>query len=372
MAWDPTTNPAITHTRLRLSSPEYVYQALEEYGAYLRDQPCPVAQGDSLEKMLAGRNDRLIDLALAKNAASRSLVVQLYKRALTGSGDTDYDRAVRLACLSNRIAVDMLDSEELRGSEALTDSELYRLAMEGDDGELATLLRNPDSRDLVRAVYGRETPFHDISDERWWTLVHCSIGNRALNRDDGDELGPDLWAWNLHKALFRLLCTAPAEPGWVWILHMLLVGVNPARTRSADSEKEVIDALERWKCLTPDPFGNGEEEGRFTSLSLAEEFRCLIAAHYGRVFIQNQSTCVGRYDAEDVALRCAYYGCTEMMVFEMKVAHDKDGDIFTFAALFNDSLLLKKDCRAKLEGYVTGDMQRLYSARCAQLQTQYR
>lgn len=372
MAWDRTTNPVITRARLRLSSPEHVYQALEEYGDCWRALPYTLIEDELLEQSLAGRNDRLIDLALAKNASSCTLVAQLYQRALAGSGDADYDWALRLASLSNRNAVGMLNSDALKGTEARSDSELYRLAMEGDGDELTTLLRNPGSRGLLRAVYAREAPLDVIPDDRWRLLVSSSVGNPALNEDHDSDAGPDFLSWDIHKAVFALLATAPAEPQWLITIHQLLLEVNPARVRAPDSERAVLDVLGRWKDLkVMNQYRKEEQAGRFTSLSLAEEFRCLIAALYGRVFADGKSMCVGQPDAADVVLRCAYYGCTEMKVAAMKSAHEKDGDIFTFAALFNNNLMLQQECRAELEGYLTGDVQWLYSKRCGQLHEQY-
>lgn len=374
MAWDRTTNPLITRTRLRLCSPDHVYQALEEYGTYMRDHPYSAEEDESLEQALAGRNDRLIDLALAKNATTHSLVAQLYKQALTGSGDADYDRAIRLASLSNRIAVGMLNSEELKGTtEERTDSELYRLAMEGAVDELTTLLRNPGSRGLLRAVYAREAPLDVIPDDRWRLLVYSSVGNPGLNRDDSSNSGPDLLAWDIHKALFKLLVTAPAEPQWVTNLHQLFLEVSPSHTR-ADTEQALLETLERWKGLKVKKLysSNDEAHGFFTPVPIAEEFRCLIAALYGRVLANTKFVYVGNPDADDVALRAAYYGCSELKVADMRAGHEKDGEVFTFAALFNDSLMLKNECRAELEGYLTGDMQWLYTKRCTQLQKQHR
>jgi hypothetical protein len=372
MTWDHTENPTITRTRLRLSSPESVYQALEEYGAYLQDRPY---SGDkSLEQILAARADRLIDLALARNASSSDLVAQLYARARAGTEDADYDRAVRLACLSNRIAVSVLTSHELNGTSEQAGNELRRLATEGDADELTLLLRNPESHVLFEGLYARKAPFlADISDERWRQLVASSIGNPSLNRDESSIEGPDLSAWRMHKALFTLLTLAPAEPQWVLTLHSLLLEVNPARVRAPDSEQAALDTLTRWHGVTVmRAVGNREHNGYYTPLPLAEEFRCLIAALYGRIFANDKSTCIGKPDAQDVALRCAYYGCEEMEVAAMKAARNKDGDIFSFAALFNNSLLLNKECRAELEGYINGDTQWLYRKRCVQMHDQYR
>jgi hypothetical protein len=53
-------------------------------------------------------------------------------------------------------------------------------------------------------------------------------------------------------------------------------------------------------------------EGNFTSLTIAEEFRCLIGALYGREFANNKSIIHETANAPDVALRCAYYSNADL------------------------------------------------------------
>ncbi|SAL17475.1 hypothetical protein AWB68_00501 [Caballeronia choica] len=371
MAWDHTTNPVITRNRLRFSSPDAVYEALEQYGAYLRENQFRLGDED-LEQALAGRNAPLIDLALAKNARSHSLVAQLYKRALAGSGDADYDRAIRLNCLSNRGVMGALYSKELIDPQSPAVNEGHRLALEGDEEELAILMSNPGIRGFLAAVYTRKDWLQDIPDERWRLLVLKSVGNPAINRDDTDSRNPDLLAWDLRKALRGLLGSAPAQPDWVLTLHQLLLELSPPRVWGFDSEQAVIDILERWKGITvKSEFGDREHEGYFTPQPIAEEFRCLVAALYGSVLVDKKLVSVGKPDSDDVALRCAYYGNSAKTVEEMKAAYEKDGDIFTFGALFNNSVMLEPACRAELEAHLTRDTDWLRKKRYKQLQAEH-
>jgi hypothetical protein len=152
MPWDSTTNRLVTKEWLRLASPDVVYQALEDYGQHFVKQSALGDYDQELEMALGARNGRLIDLALARNAATPELVTCLYQRALGGTGDPDYDKAIRLACLANRMTPGM---PLFFDSSSIDQSELRRLDFNGDDDELTALLRNPTRRRLLVGVYGR-------------------------------------------------------------------------------------------------------------------------------------------------------------------------------------------------------------------------
>lgn len=371
MAWDTTTHRLITTAWLRLAAPDVVYQALEEYGEYYRERGSLGDYEPGLEEALAERDDRLIDLGLAKNAATNDLVARLYQRSLKGTGDPLYDKAVRLACLSNRMAAGMLFSSELA---EIDKSEFRRLALVGDDDELAALMRNPTRRGVLRDVYSRKEPIEDISDDRWHHLVRSSVGNPGLNTHESDSYGPDLLAWDIQKSVVDLLSTAPVEPMWVHTLYSLLLELNPAHTRSLGSEVEALALLERWKAArVPKMFEEeGEETGYYSSLTLVEEFCCLMAALYGRIWDGTKFICIGKPEAKDPILRCAYYGRAEMTPKQMQEAYDRDEDLFAYMALFNDNLLLNKQCRSQLQDFLSEDLQHVYAKRCAQLKGKFR
>jgi hypothetical protein len=215
MAWDVTTPETVTRNRLRFSPPEHVYAALEDYGAYSIKER--FFSGDpALEQALLDREDRLIDLGLARYGLSYDAVVpRLYKRAMDGSGDGDFDRAIRLSCLANPRIGAVLNSKMLIDAETPEKNELHRMAVEGDGEELTILMHNRGARYLLQTVYGRLAPLQDIPLDRWQMLVRYSAGNPGLNWDDTNNSGPDLIAWDLKKALRGLLGTAPTTSDWV-------------------------------------------------------------------------------------------------------------------------------------------------------------
>ncbi|QKM44059.1 hypothetical protein HI792_15885 [Ralstonia solanacearum] len=370
MAWDATTHRLITQARLKLAEPDVVYHALESYGQFL------VARSrwdydKELENALLGRDNRLIDLALAKNAASDDVVGGLYRRSLEGTSDPDYDKAVRLACLANQAAVNMLLPANSQGIDA---TELRRLALQGDSDELGALMRNPGRRNVLVAAYGRQGVFENIPDERWFHLVSNSVDNPGLNVDESNVYGPDFTAWDLQKAIVGLLQTAPVEPRWIYALYSLLLTLNPENARSLESKAAFQELLARWKAArVPKTLDKAvDAEGYYSTNTLVEEFCGVMAALYGHIFENRKFEQVGAFDSEDLVLRCAHYGRGEMSPEQMGQAWEKDGNLFALTALFNNQLLLKTSCRQRLEDFLPSDLQHVYARRCSQLQTKYK
>ena len=92
---DWSSDHKIITAQLNSSSPERVFDALEEYGRALAGE---LAGGfDFLEQTLAARNNKLIDLGLAKNGFDGEIVAGLYMRARCGSDDPLHDKAIRLS-----------------------------------------------------------------------------------------------------------------------------------------------------------------------------------------------------------------------------------------------------------------------------------
>lgn len=372
--WESDTHRAITKQRLLHSSPDEVWRAMESYGRHVA-QRSSLFYDEELEQTLASRRQPLVDLALAKNASSHKVLVDLYRRAADGTGDVAQDKAVRLACLANRVATGMLWSfDALPG---IDKNELRRIAQVGDTDEIRTLFGNPGCRAVLRDLYAGKPPFDDLDPKRRLLLVRCTAGNAGINVDDSSEHGPDMTRWDVHEGLAHLMHTAPVEAEWVRALHELLTHTDAAHLSSQKDEAVVRETVDRWKgVVVPKLYSteSGEQEmGYYTQLPLAEEFRCLLAVSYGRPFVGSKFVYLGAADNEDIAWRCAFYGKASLTTQQMEQAYERDDGAFVFAALWNDDLILKPDCRALLESLLRGDMQyHLYRTRCAQLKERHR
>jgi hypothetical protein len=385
MAWDEDTRQLITLAqlnndthrvinlaRLKLSPPYVVYEALEAYGANASSGRFTRDTDEELELSLEQRGDPLIDLGLSRNASCRELLQRLYSRALAGTGNSQHDLAIRLACLGNRVAPGMLFAWRPAG---VAEDELRRIALHGEFDEFKVLMQNPASGGVLRDVYARKAPFEDIPDERWMTLVQASTGNPRLNVDDSNQDGPDMLAWDIHNGVFLMLQQAPTTAQWLRTLYYLLIDLNKDAVKiPASGELDAV--LSRWAGVrVPKLFGKDEAEdgeGWYTELTFAAEFRCLVAALYGRSLDNKSFVVQGGLDDEEIAKRCAFYGNGELTPKTVESAYEKDGNAFSFAALLNDSALLDKCTRAALEPLMRGELLRLYEARCKQLARKWR
>jgi hypothetical protein len=139
--------------------------------------------------------------------------------------------------------------------------------------------------------------------------------------------------------------------------------VVPHRARSGQRR------FSRWEIVLAETNNrNGKKrEGFYTSLTFVEEFRVLMAALYGRVFENKTSRVVGSADDPDLILRCAYYGNTALSPEQIRSAFQRDGDAFVYAALYNENLFTKRDCRAELEECLRGTLRFVYHRRCEQI-----
>lgn len=368
MAWDTEAHRRITLAKLKFAPPDSVYAALRDYSDHVGG-PFFFSADEELENTLLARNDPLINLGLARYAANETVLGALYRRGLEGTGDPDYDKGLRLGCLSNRALSRLLTGTKSLFATATGSGELRRIAHEGDDDEIAVLMRNPVAGPVLEAVYGQKPPFDSLDSNRLCMIVAASVTNPRINIDESDEHGPDLEAYGIHKEIYNLLRTAPVEQRWLWTLHELLSRIDPQAVHTPDADPQ--DALSRWSGLRLERgFGDDkeEEEGRFTSLTLVQEFRCLVAALYGRRMDRERGFVgIGGPDDPDVALRCAHYGNAALTREAMRAGYARDKEAFTLAALSNTQLFDKRELRAALEDMISRDLRRVYVDRCEQI-----
>lgn len=368
MAWDSETHRCLTLAKLKFASPDRVYEALREYAEHLGPVPWFMAD-EELEETLLARNNPLIDLALARYGASENVLGTLYSRGLRGSGDPLYDKGLRLGCLANMALRPLLTGSNFFGVESKSE-ELRRLARDGDEDEIAVLMGNPAAGPILGLAYGRKPPFDLLDSNRLCEFVTASINNPRININQDSEDGPDLVAHDIHTGIYELLRSAPLEREWLYPLHDLLLRVDPQAVRIPGTDPREV--LSRWQGLRLEKgFGEDvreEEDGRLTSLSLVDEFRCLVGALYGRRLDAKQGIIsIGGPDDPDIALRCAYYGNATLTRNEMETGHERDGKAFTLAALSNLRLYDKPDLRAALEEMAWGKLRYVYVQRCGQI-----
>ena len=119
----------------------------------------------------------------------------------------------------------------------------------------------------------------------------------ALVDARGDKDGPDLGFIGVQGAIFKLLEIAPVTPKSLDVLYSLLNGLDPEHVARPYKIDYVLD---RWSAVI-----DADYRG-----DMKDEFRCLIAALYGKTagYARNKTVVLDT----DVALRCAFYGSAEL------------------------------------------------------------
>lgn len=343
MNWDEEQERLILEARLLASSPEAVFEELKKLSAKIRAQPLWTGD-DKYEVRLIDRNDRLINLGLATYGTNKEVLKALYKHGLEPAqdeADASYKEGLRIGFLSNAtitVAHFLVHfPDQIIGPE-----ETLRVVNEASDNEVAAFIQNPKISDkLLEWLYERKGPFADTPEERWQRLIYMSASNARLVTNHDSPDGPDMGHYRIHKSIFGLLETAPVNYRWLRVLYHLL---DKSDFQHAHTAERIDHVLARWAQL-PISKEDSLGEGYFTMLNIRDEFRCLIAALHGRGFAEKKMVLHGDRNADDVALRCAYYAKANLSAKDMKAGHKKDGGVFTFAAMLNPLVHQKRELR---------------------------
>lgn len=129
--------------------------------------------------------------------------------------------------------------------------------------------------------------FAQMSVEQWTRVVSLSIKNERLITEEEYPDSPDLGFMHIQDAIFRLLEIAPVHVAWVRLLYDLLDNLN---YQKVETPKNIDHVLARWAALDDRDSDGKPHEGYFTSLPLKDEFRCFVAALYGRGYVSNRWT----------------------------------------------------------------------------------
>jgi hypothetical protein len=359
MSWEDEQFKRTKDGRLLLSCPELVFQELKEMAREVRNLGFLASPSDELERMLIERNAPLINLGLACYGTNEAVYKALYKHGREVHADANdemYRRGLRMGCLSNatiRSAGWHFDfPRDLLGEE-----EVQHIFEEADFSEAEALVCNPQISDkLLEQLYKREGPFAKVADERLAQLVSSSGKNERLNTNNDDDESPDLGHYSIHEAILQLVETAPINPRWMSALYHLLDTLNPEHTARTES---LEPTLSRWKDIMIKGHDGKVHEGLFAhSISFADEFRCLIAAHYGAGLEKSKLQLASK--SEDVAKRAAYYANGNLTANDMKAGVERDKDAFVYSAMYNGSIIIDREKRLLFESMLSHEWRPRY------------
>jgi hypothetical protein len=278
MPWEEEQERLTQEARLSVASPEEVLRELKRTASQSRIEL--LGRDKALEAGLVERNDPLINLGLACYGTNEEVFTALYKHGLAkpaDAADERYKLGLRIGCLSNRSAARSVFDFPRR---LIGPEEIHRVLAAGDDAEAEALICNPSISDrLLEELYKRTDAFATLPEKRWADLIYLSRKNERLVTNEDDDYSPDTGHRAIHRAIFRLLEIAPVEKHWLHVLRALLDQLDFQQVAQPEKIKTV---LSRWAQLDDADHDGKPLEGYVTSLSLKDEFRCLVAALYGR------------------------------------------------------------------------------------------
>jgi hypothetical protein len=211
----------------------------------------------------------------------------------------------------------------------------------------AAFIQNPRvSEELLQSLYARQGPFGQLQEDRWLHLIRISASNARLVTEYEYHDSPDLGHYRIHKSIVALLEKAPINYHSLRVLYDLLDKLDFQQVHAAE---RIDHVLERWAQLELSKDDERFAGGYFTELSIRDEFRCLIAALYGRTYKDKQFVILGDRDADDVTLRCAYYANGDLGPKDMDAGYKRDASVFVFAATLNGKVHQSADLRRMME-----------------------
>ena len=377
MKWDKKEPNKVKEARLLILPADVVYEELKAYGAYL-PQSSWIHQNPDLEQILLKRNDPLINLGLAQYCSSTDIVYDLYNRACIpcdSESEATYNQGLRVACFANQ------SINRWMGWSWLTDKIDLNPLFQGRTEEAYALVKNPSIHPYTLAsLYKRTKPFDDLEDITWLSFINASSKNPRLNIDETDYKH-EYWDEGhsaIHSAILKILDIAPLSEQCIRLIDELFYNLNPDQVQQSDNIDSILD---RWAVENIKNYEHKDDdtEGYYTNLSLKEEFRCLIASLFGRIYgginkgvpitIQKDesSHLLATRDADDLAFRCIYYGKANMTIQEMEAAYKRDSDVFALVVLNNSQLFKDNRKRILIQKYINDRLKYRYKHRCEEI-----
>jgi hypothetical protein len=371
VAWDNKTPNSVTTARLLNSPAIAVYEELKGLAA---DTDAYMWRDDKIEEALLQRNDPLVTLGLAQYGASDKVAAVLYERGSTTTGDVNFNKALRLGVLGNALVHRRIFSKHTFGVVPDEDVLAFINTEEGTD-ELHAIVTNSGAKKFLDKLYNAEKPYDNIPQEKYLRAIFWSHRNPAINEDESSVDGPDMEAWGVQKGIKRLMQMLPVTEQGLQTAYWLLHAVDPRRAGSFDEDPTPM--FKRWQSVQLSHDFKKYHEGDAPGLDLKEEFLVMLAAVYGWYSAKTPDDKIkiiymGSADNPDLLLRCAWYSDERKLTAEqMQAGHDRDGDAFVVAAMYNDTIFWDAKKRAMLEGFISGRLIHRYKQRCEQIKKKH-
>lgn len=313
----------IKEAELLCRTPEGVFEWLKEHAA--RSTPYSNELDASADLALLGRNEPLIDLALAKFTRNPETAEALMKKT-KDRGLLDFKaRGVRLAVLSNEYV-----GLRMHAIPGALFGDHYEGAIEflstADEGELRAMFGNPTlDENFIEDFLSLKSPWTALDEKKQFVAAMALANNPRMRKEyDGPMDGMAEYSHNkVFGAAWNLAETAPVERRWANFLAYLLDGMP-----SSWSQKDPIPILARWQTPVDETDTTGivdvKDVAKSGYLGIYQMVRQTIAqAAHNSAALKLSEMLV----SEDPAIRAAAYAKGRMTPEQITAAYELDKNL---------------------------------------------
>lgn len=360
---EPT--PTMYTALAEYSPPQEAAQLVDDYVSSKDTRLDNGFDNDSFELAIINRNDRYLDIKIARGIRKIDHAHILWGRATASinSGDLNYANAVREALIVGKCGVQLITGDSFGFSSKLT--EIGKSVFPDFDSSPTDLARaffqSNNSKNVLAKFSLNKAPFEKISDVYSLIAWNSIVTNLCINYDNSNEHGPDLAAWDLQEGIKNLLLNAPANWHWLCVLHSLVINLNPTSHYFTKENFDVELFLKKWVQLddaNPDLDKNLEsEEGVYTTLTFRVEMVAILIAKFHIQF----ENCVAFKNTEeaknstDELSKAYYYGKLNPRTFLKELEAGGLGRNALFFGLLNKNLYQDDSVTEKLLEYFDDD-----------------
>ena len=336
MSYLETRNAQIIMKEAELlsGSNDFVYHFYLSY----TQQRLEILVDSETEKGLLHRDDKFIDLTLAKYSRETKTLSALFVKSLL-----EKNLPLRLACLSNRVNSDLPD--------ALFEQELVFLAdwFSGITQEEITVLFSNETindRFVIGLLDCDKDLWRSISEEKQIKIIRALRDNKRVAENYSEPVKYFYsYSGYLHEKLFtaiwNLAKKAPVNEEWALHLGLLLERVMDKR-----HDFDNIAVAERWNVNVAEE----KNKNRKINLNGFELVRRTIYQNVIQDFPNEEKSNATHFNHTDIAYRaCAYQQLKYLTAEDIKEAYQKDNLIAIDHLMKNKRVWQSQELRETLK-----------------------
>jgi hypothetical protein len=323
----------IREAELLASPPERVSLWLQQHNRWSADEPVD----DLLEFSLLKREERLIDLALARHGSSRVVLKDLFERN---------DEVLRVSVFSNENVHGYVD---ILGSLApFTSEDDLKWISDLSEVELDALFSNPKFPPFqIIEFFEMRGAWEFLNQSQRQRAGICLIQSMIKWTDTFSIDDPETWEsirLDAAASVWAFAEHAEIELTWAYWLGSLYrqLGI-PSSVKNFDP----LHAARRW--CDPEGDGHSTEDNKGEYLSAYQEVRCGLARLAVELQRGDKDFIRALFSNEDVAIRCGVYRAADLSPEEIDAASTRDGRLACLQLIENQHMWRSQQSRDALE-----------------------